>query len=304
MQKRVSYYWLDVAEPGYSVYDFDNYRYYLGTVNEVGNIYPNEFLKMIYENSNDKNSVVTLVRGAWAGAQKYGALVWSGDIDSSFRAFRNQINTGLNVSIAGIPWWTTDIGGFHGGNPNDKKFRELIIRWFQYSTFSPILRMHGDRLPHSKSLSNSGGGLMPTGAGNEIWSYGEEVELILTKYIRIREILKEYLNNLMLEAHLHGYPILRPLFYEFELDSQSWEVENQYMLGEDILVSPVTNYLKRENEVYLPTDDIWIDVFSMKKYKGGKKYIVEAPIYKIPIFIKEKNIHKYTELVKYISKNF
>ncbi|MFU1844835.1 TIM-barrel domain-containing protein, partial [Enterococcus faecium] len=110
--------------------------------------YPNGYLKMVYDGNKDSNeSVVTLVRGAWAGAQKYGALAWSGDIDSSFEAFHNQVNSGLNMGMAGIPWWTTDIGGFHGGNPEDPEFRELMVRWFQYSTFSPILRMHGDRLP-------------------------------------------------------------------------------------------------------------------------------------------------------------
>lgn len=151
---------------------------------------------MIYDGlHNDIESVVTLVRGAWAGAQKYGALVWSGDIDSSFEAFNNQVNTGLNMGLAGIPWWTTDIGGFHGGNPKDPEFRELMVRWFQYATFSPILRMHGDRLPHSKPLSNKGGGSMVTGAPNEIWSYGEEVEVILTKFIKIRESLKTYLKT-------------------------------------------------------------------------------------------------------------
>ncbi|HBG7794320.1 TPA: glycoside hydrolase family 31 protein, partial [Clostridioides difficile] len=181
-QLGIDYYWLDVAEPGYSVYDFDNYRYKKGNVLSCGNIYPIDYLKMIYDGlHNDIESVVTLVRGAWAGAQKYGALVWSGDIDSSFEAFNNQVNTGLNMGLAGIPWWTTDIGGFHGGNPKDPEFRELMVRWFQYATFSPILRMHGDRLPHSKPLSNKGGGSMVTGAPNEIWSYGEEVEVILTK---------------------------------------------------------------------------------------------------------------------------
>ena len=155
----IDYYWVDVAEPGYAVYDFENYRYHAGTAVESGNLYPNGYLKMVYDGNKDSNeAVVTLVRGAWAGAQKYGALAWSGDIDSSFEAFHNQVNSGLNMGMAGIPWWTTDIGGFHGGNPEDPEFRELMVRWFQYSTFSPILRMHGDRLPHSKPLSNSGGG--------------------------------------------------------------------------------------------------------------------------------------------------
>ena len=83
---------------------------------------------MISEGLGNNQSVVTLVRGGWAGAQRYGALLWSGDIDSSFEAFRNQVNTGLNVGLAGLPWWTTDIGGFHGGDPKDPEFRELLVR--------------------------------------------------------------------------------------------------------------------------------------------------------------------------------
>lgn len=132
-------FWLDVAEPGYAVYDFDNIRYYKGTCMEIGNIYPLDFTQAIYnglKKENQNNEVISLVRCAFAGSQRYGALVWSGDIDSSFKALKNQINTGLNMGIAGISWWTTDIGGFHGGDPEDTEFRELMIRWFQYAAFS------------------------------------------------------------------------------------------------------------------------------------------------------------------------
>lgn len=300
----VNYYWVDVAEPGYAVYDFDNYRYYAGTVLECGNLYPNEYLKMVYEGNKDKNgSVVTLVRGSWAGAQKYGALAWSGDIDSSFKSFRNQVNTGLNMGIAGIPWWTTDIGGFHGGNPEDPKFRELIIRWFQYSTFSPILRMHGDRLPHSEPLSDSGGGSMPTGAPNEIWSFGKSVEDILAKYIGLRNILKDYIDDLMTEAHHKGYPIMRPLFYEFPTDKNSWEYDNEYLLGSDILVAPILYYKDRSRNVYLPSNYAWIDAYTGKEYDGGNSYEIDAPLNKIPIFIKKTNLNKFSNMINYINEN-
>src|SRR5699024_3817063 len=118
-----------------------------------------------------------------------------------------------------------------GGNPEDSEFRELMVRWFQYSTFSPILRMHGDRLPHSKPLSDSGGGSMPTGAPNEIWSYGSEVETIMTNFIEIRNSIKKYLSKTMTEAHEKGYPVMRTLFYEFPNDEKAWQVDNTYMLG-------------------------------------------------------------------------
>lgn len=295
----IDYYWIDVAEPGYAVYDFDNYRYDKGSTLECGNLYPVGYLKMIYDGSHgDKNPIVTLVRGALAGAQRYGALPWSGDIDSSFEALRNQINTGLNVGMAGIPWWTTDIGGFHGGRPEDSEFRELMIRWFQYSTFSPILRMHGDRLPHSKPLSSFGGGSMPTGAPNEIWSYGEENEKIFTYYLKIRENLKDYLEELMIEAHQYGYPVMRTLFTEFPEDNKCWTIDNIYMLGNKLLVAPIIYYKERFRKVYLPNGENWIHLFSQKKYEGGKEYIVKAPLDQIPVFIREKYLNDFKNIIK------
>ena len=301
----IDYYWVDVAEPGYAVYDFDNYRYHAGTALESGNLYPNAYLKMVYDGNKDTNdSVVTLVRGSWAGAQKYGALAWSGDIDSSFEAFHNQVNTGLNMGMAGIPWWTTDVGGFHGGNPKDPEFRELIIRWFQYSTFSPILRMHGDRLPHSEPLSDSGGGSMPTGAPNEIWSFGEEAESIMSKYIEIREILKDYLSETMNDAHEKGYPVMRPLFYEFAEDKKAWEIDNTYLLGSDILVAPIMNYKDRKRNVYLPQNEAWINLYTRKEYEGGKEYEVNALLEQIPIFVKKSMAEKFKELFEYAGGNF
>lgn len=297
----VKYYWLDVAEPGYSVYDFDNYRYMSGTAEQVGNLYPVDYLRMVYEGQKEKDpkaSVVTLVRGAWAGAQRYGALAWSGDIDSSFKALRNQVNTGLNMGISGIPWWTTDIGGFHGGHPEDPEFRELLVRWFQYATFSPILRMHGDRQPHSKPLSQSGGGSMVTGAPNEIWSYGPEVERILSAYIEVRETLKPLLINLMSEAHEKGLPLMRPLFYEFPDDEEAWNIDNTYMFGEDILVAPILRYEQRNRNVYLPQGDSWVDCYTGEVYEGGQVINAKAPLGIIPLYVKRKSESSYTNLRK------
>lgn len=115
--KGIKIFWLDEAEPEYTVYDFDNYRYYLGSNLRIGNLYPREYAKGFYEGMarEGQKNIVNLLRCAWAGSQKYGALVWSGDIASSFDSMRNQLTAGLNMGIAGIPWWTTDIAGFHGG---------------------------------------------------------------------------------------------------------------------------------------------------------------------------------------------
>ena len=291
VSKGFKLFWLDVAEPGYMVYDFDNYRYYNGPSLQVANLYPLEYTKMVYDGLKEEGeeNIVSLVRCAWAGSQRYGALAWSGDIDSSFKAFRNQVNSGLNMGIAGIPWWTTDIGGFHGGNPDDEEFRELMIRWFQYGTFTPVLRMHGDRQPHSEPLGTDGGGQCSSGAPNEICSYGEENEKIFTKYIRIREALKPYIKELMKEAHEKGTPIMRPLFYDFPNDKTAWNIENTFMFGPDILVAPIINYKEREREVYLPTGENWIDANTGKQYSGGNYYTIDADIDSIPVFYKLNN---------------
>ena len=291
VSKGFKLFWLDVAEPGYMVYDFDNYRYYNGPSLQVANLYPLEYTKMVYDGLKEEGeeNIVSLVRCAWAGSQRYGALAWSGDIDSSFKAFRNQVNSGLNMGIAGIPWWTTDIGGFHGGNPDDEEFRELMIRWFQYGTFTPILRMHGDRQPHSEPLGQDGGGQCSSGAPNEIWSYGEENEKIFTKYIRIREALKPYIKELMKEAHEKGTPIMRPLFYDFPNEKTTWDIENTFMFGPNILVAPIINYKEREREVYLPTGENWIDANTGKQYSGGNYYTIDADIDSIPVFYKLNN---------------
>ena len=109
---------MDEAEPEYSTYDFDNYRLHLGRNSQVGNIYPALYVKGFYEGEKKEgqHNPISLIRSALAGSQKYGSLVWSGNIDSSFRSFKYQYQAGLNIGLAGIPWWTSDIGGFHGGS--------------------------------------------------------------------------------------------------------------------------------------------------------------------------------------------
>lgn len=138
-------FWLDEAEPEFTTYDFENYRYFAGPVAEVGNIYPREYARLFYEGQklDGQEEIVNLIRCAWAGSQRYGALVWSGDIMSTYEDFRKQICAGIHMGLSGIPWWTTDIGGFHGGVTEDGEFRKLLVRWFQFGTFCPVMRIHG-----------------------------------------------------------------------------------------------------------------------------------------------------------------
>lgn len=287
--KGVKDFWLDVAEPEYSSYDFENYRYNQGSVLEVGNQYPMWYTKMIYDGLTEagEKDVVSLVRCAWAGSQRYGALVWSGDIPSTFESFKIQIVCGLQMAMAGIPWWTTDIGGFHDGDIRDPKFQELLIRWFQYGAFCPVMRLHGHRSPYKAPLGKTGGGRCASGAENEIWSYGEENYEIMKKYIELREELRPYTRRLMKEASETGAPVMRPLFYQFPEDEKAWEIKDQFLFGDQYLVAPVTEYGQRKREVYLPAGASWTEQSTGKTYEGGRTVTADAPLDVIPVFVKQ-----------------
>ncbi len=288
----IKIFWLDEAEPEYTAYDFDNYRYHLGTDLEIGNIYPLEYARTFYEGmeGEGQENIINLLRCAWAGSQKYGALVWSGDIASSFDSMRNQLAAGLNMGLAGIPWWTTDIGGFHGGNPDDPEFRELFVRWFEWGAYCPVMRLHGDREPRQPQVGTTGGATCRSGAANEIWSYGEEVFEICKKYIDIREKLRPYTKQVMEEAHKTGAPVMRTLFYEFPSDSKCWEITDEYMYGPDILVAPVLETGARKRKVYLPLGHTWLESRTGLEYNGGEEVMVEAPIDYMPTFTKKQGV--------------
>ncbi len=289
--KGVDLFWLDEAEPEYTVYDFDNYRYYDGSNLQIGNTYPVGYSKAVYDGQKEdgKEDIINLVRCAWAGSQKYGALVWSGDIDSSFQSLRNQLAIGLNMAIAGIPWWTTDIGGFHGGVDDDEDFRELVTRWFEFATFCPVMRMHGDREPHTEPLSDIGGGKMPSGGATEPWAYGEQSYEIMKNYMQLRENLKDYIRQQMKAAHEKGTPVIRPLFYDFSSDLHAWNVETEYMFGDAILVAPVLHAGEKQRDVYLPVGSDWINVYTNDMISGGQTISTETPIDKLPVFVRKEN---------------
>ena len=283
----IKIFWLDEAEPELTGYEFSHYRYFRGADMEVGNMYPKEYARMAYEGMEEEGqeNIVNLLRCAWAGSQKYGTLVWSGDIDSSFRSLRSQLAAGLNMGISGLPWWTTDIGGFHGGNINDEKFKEVLVRWFEFGAFCPVMRLHGFREPFIPGLSESGGGKHRSGSPNEVWTYGDEVLRICTKYLELRETIRPYVTELMKEAHEKGTPVMRPLFYDYPEDTKVWEIEDEYMFGPDMLVAPILYEDMRERTLYLPEGD-WVDINSKTEYKGGDFVTVAAPLDTLPVFVK------------------
>ncbi|MBQ6814096.1 MAG: family 31 glucosidase [Lachnospiraceae bacterium] len=285
----IDMFWLDEAEPEYSAYDFDNYRHYTGPALKVANSYPKLHAKAFYDGlrGEGREDIVNLLRCAWVGSQKYAALVWSGDILSNFAALRDQVAAGLNIGMAGIPWWVSDTGGFFG-DKNQEHFNELLIRWFQFSTFCPVLRMHGDRGPHDiPTLSDLdyGGGFSPTGQPNELWSYGEEAYTIMKKYLDIRLSMKDYISKIMDEASHNGSPVIRTMFYEFPDDSKCWDIKDQYMFGDKYLVAPVLYQGMTERKVYLPKGT-WKSIHDGAEYSGNSEITVAAPLEIIPVFEK------------------
>lgn len=288
-EKGIKVFWLDEAEPEYTAYDFDNYRYYKGTNLRIGNIYPIDYARAFYEGMEreGQKNIVNLLRCAWAGSQRYGALVWSGDIASSFESMRNQLAAGLNMGIAGIPWWTTDIGGFHGGDPNDPRFRELFARWFAWGAFCPVMRLHGDREPRQPQYGTTGGAACCSGAANEVWSYGEEVYEICRKYMELREKMRPYARRIMQEAHEKGTPVMRTLFYMYPDDPMCWDIEDEYLYGPNVLVAPILYAGQFSRSVYLPKGEDWIEYESGKEYKGGQSVEADAPLDTIPVFIRK-----------------
>ena len=287
----IDMFWLDNAEPDYAVYDYDNYRYALGCALEVSNIYPQLYAKSfcdgITAEQKEKN-MLHLVRSAWAGSQKYSTLVWSGDVPSSFESLRDQLFGGLNIGLAGIPWWTTDIGGFMTDDVADPAFHELLLRWYEFAVFSPILRMHGDRGPHNippLSDKDFGGGSLYTGQPNELWSYGDDAFKVMKCQLDLRQSLKPYIEGLMREASENGSPLMRTMFYEFPSDAKCWEVTDQYMFGSSYLVAPILQAGQREREVYLPAGS-WKNLNDGREYTGGQTITCDAPLEYIPVFMK------------------
>jgi alpha-D-xyloside xylohydrolase len=188
------------------------------------------------------------------------------------------------MGIAGIPWWTTDIGGFHGGRPEDDGFRELLIRWFQWGAYCPVMRLHGDRQPGEKVCRKDGSAALFSGGDNEVWSFGEAAYPILKKYLEVREGLRPYTRELMREAHEAGKPLLRAMFYEFPEDNACALLKDQYMFGGRFLVAPVMYPSMRERSVYLPANARWKNVETGEIIKGGQSIIAKAPLEVIPVF--------------------
>ncbi|HPH95050.1 MAG TPA: glycoside hydrolase family 31 protein [Anaerolineaceae bacterium] len=270
-------YWLDADEPEITPVTHDNLRYHLGSALEVGCIYPLLHQQGFYE--GDPASV-TLSRSAWAGSQRTGAVIWSGDIPSTFDFLSRSVRAGLSMSASGIPWWTTDIGGFLFGDTRSDTFRELIVRWFQYGVFCPVFRVHGLREPQDLSIPGAG----ISGAPNEVWSFGETATPILSHLLHLRQGLRPYLDTLNQAAHETGLPPMRPLWMAFPGDPAAWTVEDAFLLGPDLLAAPITAEGQRSRAVYLPAGADWMDAWTGAVFSGGQTIQCPAPLEHIPVF--------------------
>ena len=288
-EKGIRIFWLDEAEPEIGPYEFDNWRYYLGPAQQVTNVYPREYARGFYEGmrKEGQSEIISLVRCAWAGSQKYGALTWSGDIHSSFRAMREQLQAGLSMGMAGIPWWTCDLGGFIGGDPTDPDFRELLARWFAWGCFLPVFRLHGERSPWYRrevTFKENGRQVLSSGAPNELWSFGEENYEIMKRFLYLREAMRPYLRETMRRTSETGEPVIRPLFFDFPQDPEAWNCESAYMLGRELLVSPVTEKGITRWPVYLPAGQEWTECATGERFSGGQTVSALADIGTIPVF--------------------
>ena len=276
-------FWLDASEPELNPAQPANLAFHAGPGAEVAGIYPRDNARLFAEGmaAAGQDPTVLLCRSAWAGSQRYGAAVWSGDIPATWESLRQQVRAGLNIAISGIPWWTTDIGGFHGGDPADPAYRELIVRWFQYGAFCPLFRLHGDRLPRVPT------GHAMTGGPNEAWSYGDAAYERIAATMRLRMRLRPYIHRQMRVAADRGLPPMRPLFVDFPDDPGAWHTEDQFLFGPDLLVAPVLEPGATERDVYLPAGRHWTEAATGARHPGGVTVTVALTLDRIPVFVAE-----------------
>ncbi len=266
-------FWLDPCDDVHDIADYGQVRYHIGTGTEVHNVFPVAHQKNIYKGliSAGENEVVTICRSSWAGSQRYGASPAPHDIMSSFEHLDVYMKAGLNLAMSGIPWGASEIGGFVTFEPESDRFRELMVRWYQYAVFTPVFRTHGRR------------------PNNEPWNIGGDTYPHIRAALILRERLRPYIMEQMKLASAKGLPPMRPLFFDFEDDPRAAAVEDEFLFGPDLLVAPITDYGARSRDVYLPTGADWTDAWTGEKLSGGQTVTADAPIEHIPVYVRGAN---------------
>jgi alpha-D-xyloside xylohydrolase len=302
-QKGIDAWWMDATEPDLtdSPPTLENSRAHIlktdmGTASRVFNGYPLFNSEAVYDGQRGaapNQRVFILTRSAFAGQQRYGAATWSGDITSTWTAMAKQIAAGLGLSISGIPYWTQDIGGytmqskFSARNPkpeDEEEWRELNARWFEFGTFTPLLRVHGELKPR------------------EMWTMGGEshpayqAEL---KFDRLRYRMMPYIYSLAGGVTQQAGTIIRPLVMDFAADKTARELNDEYMFGPAFLVAPVTTYKARTRTVYLPKGSTWYDFWTGKAAATGARTGVPAPYDAMPVFVRAGSIVPFGPELQY-----
>lgn len=288
-RKGVDAWWMDATEPelihGPELEGTKTHMHptALGSGARMLNAYPLVNSQAVYEGQRSaapNQRVFILTRSGFAGQQRYASAVWSGDITSTWTAMRKQISAGLSFSLSGLPYWTMDSGGFSvpprfsrgNATPEDiDEWRELNTRWFQFATFVPLLRVHGE-FPY-----------------REMWYFGGESHpayQTMLKFDRLRYRLLPYIYSLAGDVTQRGGSIMRAFVMDFRNDAKAREIDNQYMFGPSLLISPVTQYKARSRSVYLPQSAGWYDWWSGKMFTGKQTIEATAPYESMPIYVR------------------
>jgi alpha-D-xyloside xylohydrolase len=269
----------------------------LGPAALVLNAYPMQNAKGIYEGqraTNPNSRVFILTRSAFAGSQRYAAATWSGDIGSRWEDMKSQISAGVNFSMSGIPYWTMDIGGFavegRYEKPNEQdldEWRELMTRWYQFGAFVPLFRSHG-QFPYREMFNTA--------------PENHPAYQSMLYYDKLRYRLLPYIYSLAGEAYHKNGTIMRGLVMNFPNDTEVTNLNDEYLFGPSLLVSPVYHYKQRAKEVYLPKGEGWYDIYKGEYLDGGKKINANAPYERIPIFVKAGSIIPFGPDLQYTSE--
>ncbi|HHV62515.1 MAG TPA: glycoside hydrolase family 31 protein [Firmicutes bacterium] len=260
-------YWTDMGEPELHPVGC---RHYLGSRERVHNIYSLLWVKGLYEGqrSYTDQRVFSLPRTAYAGIQRYGAALWSGDISCTWEVLRNQVIIGQQVCMSGQPYWTTDIGGFMLPSFYEP---ELYVRWLQWGMWCPIFRTHGTR------------------PANEPWSFGPDAEEIITRFIKLRYELMPYIYAQAWHTHKTGVPMMQAMVMRYPGDRKAVQSELQFMFGPSFLVAPVVERGARARKVYLP-EGKWYDYWTDQEVCGPVEIEAFAPLERIPVYVKAGSI--------------
>jgi alpha-D-xyloside xylohydrolase len=284
----VDSWWMDATEPENDALKGE--KTYMGPGDFYRLTYPLMVSQAVYEGqrktSSDKR-VCILTRSAFLGQQRYGIINWSGDIGGNWDTFRRQIVAGLNYNITGLPYWTTDIGGFFRPGRSqytDEKYHELLTRWFQWGAFNPIFRIHGFQTE------------------TEPWKYGQTVEDNMHKMMNLRYRLLPYIYSEAWQVTNNGSTIMRPLVMDFRKDTAAVDQSFEYLFGKSFLVAPVTEPGMTEWNVYLPESTTWYDFWTGDKLNGGQTVKKETPLDIIPLYVKAGSIIPMGPQVQYTTE--